>query len=365
MNHTCTFGTGARHLVAMVVAFVVLHSLAFAQSGVTVTLFQPPPNQLKIADFWRIRLTNSSNTTYTVCLFGTLDETNIGKRLVDATTARFTLPPGTKLVTGADIQPIDAEYYDNKYKDVFLRTGSAPAGEYRICVEVRLECGDQVLATDCKQQVVQPVTPPILISPPNGSTVEEPLPVFSWMPPSPLKAGQRPAYTLKIVEVLGRQTAYDAMQSNPAWFERTRIAPTVFQYPISSRKFTTGAHYAWKVVATDGAFPLGESEIWEFTYIPRKLSDGFDGDRGGDTIIPLKGSNPGLNPAGFTPNVPKTKTFLDPKGHQRGVVMVDIGERQVTPGLLTPLLVDEIHQKIKPAIPSALLEELLRSCNGD
>src|SRR5215213_5044586 len=148
MIHARLLLSAALRFGAIAVLLLTLHAAADAQSGVTVQLFQPPPNQLKIADFWRIRLTNNTNTTYTVCLFGTLDETNIGKRLVDATTARFILPPGTKLITGADIQPIDADYYDDRYKEVFLRTGSAPTGEYRICVEVRLDCGSQVLATD-------------------------------------------------------------------------------------------------------------------------------------------------------------------------------------------------------------------------
>jgi hypothetical protein len=347
-------------IAAITIAILASVIAANAQPGVTVQLFQPPPNQLKIADFWRIRLTNSSNTTYTVCLFGTLDETNIGKRLVEATTARFTLPPGTKLITGADIQPIDAEYFDNRYKDVFLRTGSAPAGEYRICVEVRLECGPQVLATDCKQVIVQPVTPPILISPPNESNVEDRLPMFSWMPPSPLKSGQRPMYTVKIVEVLGRQTPYDAMQSNPAWFERNRITPTVFQYPISSRALTPNSRYAWRVTAADGDFPLGESEIWWFTYTPRK-NEGLGDDRSGDPT----GKPTGGKLTGTGISTRGTNLFLDSAAHRRGVAVQTFATDAGRIRPLTGIEFDRVADKVKFIVPPALLKELLRSCQGE
>lgn len=358
------------HLVRMIAAILLVlwgcTERLVAQSGVSVQLSQPPPNQLKIADLWRIRLVNNTQNTYTVCLFGTLDETARGLRLVDATTTTFTLPPGTKIVTGAEIQPIDATYHEERYKNVFLRTGQAPTGEYRICVEVRNECGTQVLATDCKTAVVQQLSPPILISPPDESIVEEPFPAFSWLPPSPLRAGQRPGYRIRIVEMLGRQSSYDAMQSNPAWFERGAIPATVFQYPISSRKFRVGGRYAWRIIASEGDFPMGESEIWSFIYKPRTEPDiGDDGrdDRGRGGRDTTGRSDP--DPGGgfeFTRRKGSILTFLDPIGRKRGVSLIN--EQALRPGV-TRVDIDEITKKVKLAIPPALLQELLRSCSGE
>jgi hypothetical protein len=345
-----------------------LTSVALAQSGVIVQLFQPPPNQLKIADFWRIRLVNNSQNTYRICLFGTLDETGIGKRLVDATTRVFILPPGTKVITGNDIQPIDAEYFDDRYKNAFLRTGQAPTGEYRICVEVRNECGTEVLATDCKSAVVQQLTPPILISPPNESTVEEPLPAFSWLPPAPLRAGQRVNYKLQIVEVLGRQTGYDAMQSNPAWFEHPPVNVTVFQYPISSRRFRPGARYAWRVVASEGDFPMGESEIWDFTFLPRKnvdLSDD-DGDRDGGTERKGEGGLGGpITGFDFKQKPGSIVTFPDAKGRSRGIAILDYTGKVSLIDDRIRFNYEDLIGKLTPTIPPALLKELLRTCSGD
>jgi hypothetical protein len=356
-------------LCAFALLLLVPSGLALAQpgTGVTVQLFQPPPNQLKIADLWRIRLVNSSANTYTVCLHGTLTETNLGKLLVEATTARFTLPPGTKLVTGADIQPIDAKYYDEKYKAVFLRTGSAPTGQYQICVDVRVDCNDgPPIATDCKSAVVQQLTPPILIAPRDQSTVEDDLPVFSWLPPAPLNRGQQVRYDLKIVEMLGRQTPYDAMQSNPAWFERRNVATTVVQYPINARRFNTGSRYAWMVKASDGNdFPMGESEIWEFDYAKRKLTDIGDrsgGSGGRDTGgIDTRGAiYTGKTPLVFAPPSRGVVTF-NPSG-DINTTFIDADRLRLVPGatlgVAEGLLKQDPGKDLKEVI-----KELLRSCN--
>lgn len=251
---------------------LILTQGAAAQDSIRVTLFRPPPNQLKVADLWRIRIENRTPNTHTVYLFGRADEARDGQ-IVDATSSKFTLPPGVKIVNGVEIQPIDANYYNDRYKEVFLRTGQAPTGDYRVCVTVRNARNDADLATDCFDQRVEVSTPPILVMPTNESVVEEKIPAFTWLPPTPIARGSRPTYLLRLVEILGRQTPYDAMASNPAWFERASIPNTVVQYPIASRSLRVGGRYAWQVTASDKGFPLGESEIWWFTYKPVSITN--------------------------------------------------------------------------------------------
>ncbi len=341
-------------------AFIITGDLTAQSPDITVQLFQPAPNQLKVADLWRIKIVNRSTTTYTVCLFGTLTETGIGKLLVDATTARFRVPPGTKIITGAEIQPIDANYYDDRYKQIFLRTGQAPTGEYRICVEVRNDCGSEVLATDCKDQRVQVLTPPILVAPPDESTVTERQPTFSWLPPSPLRAGQRPTYQLRIVEVLGRQTAYDALQANPAWFDRSNIPTQVFPYPISSRPFVVKHRYAWQIKAFSDGFPIGESEIWWFEYGKIPTDEGDDNpptrrNRVDSTSILISGKTPSsFNPT-FNPGNRGTVQF-NPDGDVR-TIFADPNKLQLN---VTDLkAADDAYKKILMEVA----KELLRSCN--
>lgn len=356
MNHVRRLLTAS--LFAIVVALG--GNRVHAQDSVRVTLFRPPPNQLKVADLWRIRIENRTSTTFTVYLFGRVDEARDGQ-IVDATSAQFRLPPGTKIVNGVEIQPIDANYYNQRYKDVFLRTGQAPTGDYRVCVTVRNASNDADMGTDCYDQRIEVSTPPILVMPSDESIVEEKLPTFTWLPPTPIARGSRPTYRLRIVEILGRQTPYDAMASNPAWFERSTVPNTVFPYPIASRPLRTGGRYAWQVTAADGTFPLGESEIWWFTYKPvtiagRDTSGGFGRGQIG-TGIDIGGGR-GTDSSGIG-----RFSFID-----KGIHIVDLG------GLADDDLPFAYYRipgaelfpapKLDLAVPPSILDALLAPCLG-
>lgn len=320
-----------------------------AQGNVRVQLFRPPPNQLKIADLWRIRLTNTTSESIQVTLFGTVTELRDGL-LVDARSSVFTLDPGTRLVVGSELEPIDATYYDDRYKDAFLRTGSAPDGTYRVCISVRDASTDAELGTDCYDQLIMNTRPPILVLPENESLVEDPSVVFTWLPPAPVNPGDRVTYRLKIVEIIGRQTPYDAMQSNPAWHERDRIVNPFYMWPLGAREFRPDREYAWMVTAERGGFPLGESEIWSFRW--EKITSDEITTRGG--------------------TIDSTELDLD----TRDIVLVHEGSvtgpftiKRKGPGVATgvysaglaidPAKIAEVSDKF---IPASLLEELLRSC---
>lgn len=282
--------------VIVALTFVLSVSALKAQGPelVDIRLTQPPPNQLRIADLWKVELNNRSGRPVRVTLHGTAEETSIPDGIIaDATTRVITLQPGRTIVTGNDVQPIRVDQSNNKYRDALLRTGSVPSGEYLICCEVISEETDQVLGRDCKICIVERLTIPILIAPPDESEVTEKLPVFSWLSGSPPPVGFRPMFRLKIVEMFSNQTAYSAMRSNPAWFIRDGINANVFLYPISSRAFELQRKYAWQITlfdAADGRVPLGESEIWWFTYgtdaVEEDTSDQAGDDRrpdGSDT----------------------------------------------------------------------------------
>lgn len=339
-----------RRWIPVVVGFISLFLplLLPAQGQIGIVLTQPPPNQLKVADLWRIRLTNTTGQTIKVYLYGTADEAKDGP-IVAATTAVFDLPPGVKTVTGNDIQPIDADYFNDRYKQFFLRTGQAPTGDYRVCVRVIDAATRAELGTDCYDQVVQIVTPPVLVNPDDESTVNDRLPVFSWIAPTPLKPGQRPTYQLKIVEILGRQTPYDAMMSNPAFFTRERIPSQLFAFPIAARGFRADQRYAWRITATDGDFPLGQSEIWFFTWKP------ITTDRIGEdttTTIAYKGKT---NKGPIIGKPPITMVNLE-RGVQAGGTFYMPNQAE--------LVEAGVVQVSDNFIPAALLNDLVKSCFG-
>lgn len=258
----------SRLFSALILSALCLGIAPRAVAQVTVILFQPPPNQLRVSDLWRVELFNASDETVEVFLHGIATEARDG-RIVDAESRVFKLPPGRLAVRGPQIEPIKVNESNPRYRDVVTRTGTVPTGTYEICVYVRDPATREELGSDCITQIVERFNPPILVAPVDESDVLEKLPVFTWTPPVPLPAsGGRVTYTLRIAEIYGRQTAYDALQSNPAFFEQRNVPNTIFQYSVAARSFEKNKRYAWRVTAYDGRVSIGESEVWSFTKKP-------------------------------------------------------------------------------------------------
>lgn len=271
-------------ILYVLTCLVVASVSGAAQELVDVRLTQPPPNQLRVADLWKVELNNRGRTTVRVRLHGTVEETSVPDGIIaDATTRIIVLEPGRKVVTGADVQPVSIDQANARYRDALLQTGNVPTGDYTVCCEVISAETEQILGRDCKFIVINRMSQPVLISPPDESDIQEKLPVFTWMASVPPGPGQRIAYNLRIVEIFGKQTPADAMARNPAWFEANSLTRMLLQYPISSRAFEYDRTYAWKITAVEdrggrALINLGESEIWSFT--PRRPERGEEDTAG-------------------------------------------------------------------------------------
>jgi hypothetical protein len=262
---------GRVRLLVSIATMLLVPAIVLAQGNVTVTLLRPPPNQLRVADLWKVDLNNMTDRTFTVYLHGTAEEQSDGL-IVDARSHEFRLLPRQKVrLTGTMLEPITVDEWHEGYKDVIFRSGQVPTGSYRVCVEVLLAENDSLLGTDCYDQEIEQLSPPILIFPIDESTVVDKYPTFNWLPPTPARQDDRLTYQLRIVEVLGRQTGFDAMESNPAFFDLRDITSNSLRFPIGARGFIVGNTYAWQIRAymptrTGERRPIVESEIWTFTY---------------------------------------------------------------------------------------------------
>jgi hypothetical protein len=251
-------------------------ALLFAQSPVTVILRPPPPNQLKVADLWEITIINSGRTTLNVYLKGSVTEKKDGL-IATATSSVFPLPPGTKMFTAkniSQISPVNTSFKNSKYEDILNALGSAPSGTYDICIELRasgLDAG--ILASDCvNSHSVESTSQPLLLSPQDAADVAEGRPMLSWAMPMPQRAGGGVSYSIRIVQLLGKQSPAAAMQANPAWVELSDVKTTTIQYPPGARPLIAGNLYAWKVSAFFRGALLGESEVWRFGYAPAVMA---------------------------------------------------------------------------------------------
>ena len=279
--------------VTFAMAFFLITSFTGAQT-IIVVLKQPPPNQWHVEDLWQLTLINTSQESYNVYLYGTVEEAGAGF-VFEGITASFTLESNySGPVYPGDLEPVDVGYVNSDYEDIVQKTGTLPAGTYTICIYVKNYETDEELGYDCITQYIMHPSPPELISPIEETIIEEELLVFMWMPPMPILPGDMITYNLIIMEIMDGQTAIEATEANPAWFGETGIFSTSFQFPISAREFEQGVTYAWQVTAVveNKNWVIGKSEVWWFTYYkeqpegkPLIIKNISEGDTVGSVVV--------------------------------------------------------------------------------
>jgi hypothetical protein len=271
---------------------IVIGSIVYSQGQVIVHLRQPPAYSFHIENMWNVTLTNTTQSSLSVFLRGTANLENEGI-IANAHTSVFTLNAGTKVVNASEIKPIHLDDVVSKYEAPVKHLGAVPNGNYDICVYVINAADNSVLGQECISTEVMNVSQLNLISPDDGeifagenmsfpkdtSKTKGKTPreitlnqsqtssniIFSWVPPSPVNAAVHFTYKLKIVQQIGSQSGYDAMQSNPLYYSAGNLNVTSYQYPLAARHFTAGK-YAWQVEAYLDGVLVSSSEVREFRY---------------------------------------------------------------------------------------------------
>jgi len=247
----------------MLFAIMMLTSVStlFSQT-VTFKMKRPPLNQLRAADLWNAAIINGGEP-FTAYLYGSMTNNENGELIATGQTMTFEVKKGTVNFKVSDLSKVpDISYLskDPKYKESFMNTGGAPAGDYKICVELRYT-NNSVAGEDCFDQKIMGGDAPQLISPRDEEELKIDNPVFTWMH---MKGpGSNQTYTLKIIELKGNDSPENAILKNKAFFEKEGIREQMFQYPVSGPKFEEGKTYGWQVSAGDL-----KSQLNTFRYIP-------------------------------------------------------------------------------------------------
>lgn len=251
--------------VIFLILIVILFSLTNLHSQIQVLLQQPPPNQLNVTDLWKLTLNNTGKNTYKIYLQGTVDEASDG-RIIEATSQSFDLEPGVKNLTANNVQGANVNFKNSRYKEIIARTGNAPSGNYTFCVYAKLENGTEI-GEDCKTQIINQLSPPVLISPADGDSVNQKSLMFTWIPPSPLKDIKSVSYTLRVVEILGNQSLNEAIDKNQPIVEQNGIQNTIFQYPPNGIQLKDSHRYGWDIAANINGSIIGHSQPSGFSII--------------------------------------------------------------------------------------------------
>ncbi|MGC8898740.1 MAG: hypothetical protein ACP5ON_10990, partial [Bacteroidota bacterium] len=159
--------------------------------------------------------------------------------------------------------------YPAHLRETITRTGRLPEGTYTGCAQVIDATTGSVLTEACAEFTIVYPSPPSLLYPTNGDSIEPAGIVFQWTPVT-TPPGYTVTYTLRLCEVLPGQPASRALELNTPIVLREGIASTVLTYPPEEPQLERGKTYVWQVRALDqygspAATNDGKSEIWSFS----------------------------------------------------------------------------------------------------
>lgn len=164
-----TFGFTKKLLLTLGVwATCCVASYAQGSDKVIVILQSPPPYQFKIEHMWKVTLTNLTQESIPIVLEGVATTSEYGL-IVRANTVKFNLPPGTKVLSAAEMQPISIQQTSAYHEDVVKKTGNVPTGNYEICVSAIDARSNVVVGRGCVQATAVQMTRIQLLQPSNAA----------------------------------------------------------------------------------------------------------------------------------------------------------------------------------------------------
>jgi hypothetical protein len=245
------------------VVFLALPILVNAQVNVNVQL--PPAGLVQKEQLWNLLLVNNNTDVVDVTLQLNLQDAATGQVVFTATSGNVLLSKGVKMITASDVQPISYTYNLLDFSKNYL-----PMGSYIACYQV-INTGarkEAAIAEECMRIHIDPLSPPLLNSPADKTTIESPYPQFSWMPPTPFDMFSSLSYDVLVTEVLEGQSPTEAIQYNTPIYSKSDITQTYESYASSFTKLDTGKIYAWQVVAKNGLNYAAKTEVWTFKVAP-------------------------------------------------------------------------------------------------
>lgn len=218
---------------------------------------------------WNLVLVNNSADILDVTIQMDLQDAASGQVILSAGTGNFLIAKGVKNIAAKDLQPILYNYNVPELSKSYL-----PMGSYVACYQVISNLRKETpLAQECIRFNIDPLSPPLLISPADKAVLQSPYPQFTWMPPAPYDMFTNLSYDLLVTEVTDGQSTTEAIQYNTPVYSKSDITQPYEAYASSFTKLDTGKIYAWQVVAKNGLSYAAKTEIWTFKIAQVKKAD--------------------------------------------------------------------------------------------
>ena len=234
-----------------------------AQYGITPML--PPDGIYLKSQLWNVSVSNTSNSSPEGMIQMSVKSVQTRQVLFTATSASFDVSPGVHTLQFQALQPIAYNYSAGITMDQ-SPGGLLPAGVYQVCYQLVLRLRESVspVAEQCEDIDVQPMGPPLLVTPEDTSLVTGTTPAFSWLPPSPAGMFTGLSYDLILSEVHKGQSVTDAIQYNLPLQQGTSLQQPFWVPTLQGPPLEPGKRYAWQVVAHGQTGYLDKSEVWSF-----------------------------------------------------------------------------------------------------
>jgi len=240
----------------IIIAFLFLHRLSFAQFDISVQMNIPQPNRLEMYEVWNADIINNMSMALmpaNITLQAILEDTQ-GDIVYEAETEMFIANTGTTAFsfTKAQQNTVKTLIENSGLSEFNSRHRELPDGIYRLCINLTLfdPAYNPVFTTgDC---IIHTVEHPGIIIPTypiNGDTVPPSLVQFTWTNSSASVAALNPKYKLTVVPILDKQSPEEAIGVNIPIWEVTDIDFPFYDYPPIERPLDTVRQYAWQVTA--------------------------------------------------------------------------------------------------------------------
>ena len=242
-------------------------------------------NTLTYKDLWSLSINNDQNTS---AFTGNIEvqlqrlSTNPPEIVYIGKTATLSFPPGNNIFDElnhnelGDIDYSETSDVNNAVLQAILQTARAIEGEYEILVFLYDSEGN-LCGQDNKTIIVDSrLSPPFLMFPFNGDSIDYPLPFFQWEASTPIENQTNISYSFKMVELLPNQSPQHAIATNYPWHEERlpNLGETELNYLNEARPLEALKTYVWQVAARDtNSLQTAKSEVSIFTYAPPEFEE--------------------------------------------------------------------------------------------
>lgn len=171
----------------------------------------------------------------------------------------------SEVITGEDIQVTHTQL--SAPFDQLLALGVLPEGQYQLCISAVGESASQCQSfyADARSNAYLLR----LVHPIHRSTLDDPMPLFSWVGMLDGLTSTPSTYTMRLHEKpVGQRGDYYTAAATPPIFQKNWIPEPLLAYPADARPLETGKTYTWQVELFASGYLICRSEVWEFKLQP-------------------------------------------------------------------------------------------------